>query len=368
MAAALRLDQAKIYVETVNAIFGSHHTVSELVPICLDGKRYYIVLFAGHRRHLTILHINAGIESGTLFPTERYAGDYRLDLYFNIKAEEAIELQFHENRHAAPPLHEEASAAWRLYRFKRIDTPELTVGQFAKTIGRTTEWVRNALRFCALPDAIQAYVTGEHSLKSMMKKPELPYGILVHLARFAEKYQEITHEELTSEIMHLWLREALVSRLNVSSFGKKVSGYLEQLDAESKGQVTLFGADVGTEEPARRLRRIVAQEYARGMWVILNYLKTVQGIHNEGLLGHESYLGPFNAAEQQLFSPGSPIRISTEVLSLFGLLLPDLTRLAQLERTGHFRRLQRGHPLVEELSENFILLDHAEADARATPH
>lgn len=345
MAAALLPDQAQIYVDTVNAIYGSTHVVDELVPLRLDGTVYYVVLFAGHRRHLTILHINEGIEHGTIVPPgERYSRDYRVDLYFDISAEEAIELQFHENRHSAPPLHEEAGAAWRFYRYKRRENPELTVGQFARSIGRTGEWVRNALRFCSLPESVQGYVVGEHDLKTWMKKPQIPYGILVNIARLAEGYRDITGEDLPETAMHVWLREALVSRLNVSAFARKVSGYLEQMRAEASGQSTLFGDVMSDDDRTRHTRMVVAQELVRSMWAVFSYFRTVEGLWQNGVLGRESYLGPFSEEDRKRFSPKSPIRMCAEALGAAKLVMPHLAELARLERTGHYRRLLRGHP------------------------
>lgn len=360
MAAALQPDQAQIYVDTVNTIYGSSHTRDELVPIELDGTRYYVVLFAGHRRHLTILHINEGIRAGTIIPGERYSHDYRVDLYFDISAEEAIELQFHENRHSAPPLHEEASAAWRFYRFKRRENPELTPGQFAKSIGRTTEWVRNALRFCALPASIQGYVTGEHSLKTMMKKPEIPYGILVSLARLAEGYRDLVGEALSEDTMHIWLREALVSRMNVAAFGRKVSSHLEQMRSELEGQSSLFGETLSDEERVRYVRHVVAQEMVRSMWAVFSYFRIVEGLRQNGALGRESYLGPFGESDRARFSPKSPIRMCAEAFDAARLVAPHLAELARLERTGYHRKLLKGHPLATAVAEGFAQLAQLE--------
>lgn len=364
MAAALTPDQAEIYVDTVNRIYGSRHTVDELVPVRLDGVLYYFVLFAGHRRHLTILHINEGIERGIYAPTDRYSQEYRVDLHFAMSATDAIELQFHENRHSAPPLHEEASAAWRFYRFKRLLDPSLKSSEFAKSIGRTSEWLRNALRFCSLPESVQAYVTGEHSLKAHMKKPEIPYGILVSIARLVEKYQEITKEELHEPAMHIWLQEALVSRLNVSSFSRKVSDYLDHKRAEAQGQCSLFGNIQNDEERLRHTRLVVGREMVRSLWAFTHYFGTVEGLRQNGVLGSESYLGPFDGEERKLYSPGSPIRLCAQALDMAGVLVPHLAQIARSERTGHFLKLMKGHPQLEQIVAGLNCLTALEDHAR----
>jgi hypothetical protein len=134
-AAVLSHANAATYVEVINQIYGTEHKVSELNPVNFDGEVCYLVIFAGHRRHRHVAHVNAEIAAGRLphaDPT-RFDGRYRAALHFGITPEEAIELQFNENRYTAPPLHEEAEAAWRLYRYKKLANPKLTIAEFARS-------------------------------------------------------------------------------------------------------------------------------------------------------------------------------------------------------------------------------------------
>lgn len=365
MAAALTPAQAKLYVAEINDIYGSHHTMDDLSPVRLDRKLYYLVIFAGHRRHLTKLHLNEGIKLGLYIPTEEYDSRYRADLFFDISALEAIELQFHENRHTTPPLHEEAEAAWRFYRYQRRSDPDLKVSEFSRSIGRASEWVRNALRFCALPESIQSYVTGDNAFGA-----KLPYGILVDLARLAEGYKEITEETLDERAMHFWLQEAIGSQLNAAAFAKKVRAYLADKREQVAGQFSLFNEAPSQDDRERHLRKVVAQDIVRSLWTILEYFRTVERLRSAGVLGHESYLGPYFSPEaQELFSPGSPIRLCSETLDVVSLLVPHLADLARLERTGHYRKLLRGHPLLEEVSTAFRQLAALEKRvATGPPH
>jgi hypothetical protein len=358
LVAALTPAEGLVYVQKINGIYGSFHTLDDLTLVHIDGEPLYLPLFAGHRRYLTIEHVNEGLEKGTYFlsQTSQFTGLYRATLHFGISAEKAIELQFHENRHSAPPPHEEAEAAWRFYRFLQLNNDSLTPSVFARSIGRTTEWVRNALRFCALPSAIQAYVTGDNPIKQ-----KLPFGILVHLARLAEKYLEITSEVMEEPAMHFWVQEALASRLKVQAFGNKVTAYLENKRLDAAGQHSLFSLAPSPVEQERHLRRVVGQDMVRGVWGLLHYLKTVERLRQAHVLGHESYLGPNLTVEaHDLYSPKSPIRVMSEVLEVVKELVPHLAELSRQEGTGHARRLLAGHPLLDQVAVAFQFFAAAE--------
>ncbi len=362
MAAALGPQQATIYVEKINAIYGSKHTKHDLVPVKLDGKLQYLVIFAGHRRHLTTLHVKKGVEEGRYEPGEHFDGYYRANLHFDIDAEQAIEMQFHENRYSAPLAHEEAEAAWRFYRYLRLSTPDMTPGQFARAIGRTSDWVRGALRFCSLPESVQSYVIGDNPARIV-----LPYSALVDLARLSEGYEAITGVVLSEQGMHSWVREAAAGQLNATAFGRKVSTYLEDLRQQKAGQLSLFELSESDAEHTRRIRRTVAREMVPGLWKFIQYATLVERLRDSGLLGSESYLGPYTTPEeQQMFSPASPIRVIAQSVTLVEQMMPHLAELARLEKTGHYRKLVRKHPHMQELAAAVTHFARYEAMAAGT--
>lgn len=367
MVAVLTPEQAETYVEKINAIFGSAHTTndSDFVPTIIDGTLCYLVIFAGHRRHLTCLHVKEGVARGQYEPGEYFNGFYRANLHFDISAEQAIEMQFHENRYSAPLAHEEAEAAWRYYRFLRIEAPDMTPGQFAKAIGRTSDWVRGALRFCSLPTSVQSYVVGDNPAKIA-----LPYSALVDLARLVEGYQLITETQLSEQGMHAWVREAAAGQLKATAFGQKVSNYLEDLRRQKAGQFSLFDMSESDEVHTKRIRRTVAREMVPGMWKFIQYALLVERIRTTGLLGKESHLGPYTSPEEhQHFSPASPIRIIAQSAELIEQMMPHMAELARLERTGHFRKLSRMHPRMKILSEAVArFADYEQLAARGEIH
>lgn len=342
-AAALVESEARIYLTEVNRIFDTQHGFSSLQPVVLDGITFYLPLIAGHRRHTTCVLLNREIKEGKAEYTRNFDGQYRVDLHFGISALDAIEYQFNENRHAQVPPHEEAEAAWRFWRYRTELEEGLTCARFARSIGRTPEWVRSALRFCNLPTDVQSYVTGDNKINL-----KLPYRILVDLARLAEGYESITGESLPNEAYHLWIRKAVLGRLNSVQFGKNVSAYLEEKRAEQQGQGSLFSLDMTDDVQAERhIRRVVGENLVRGLWLFASYFNTVERTRQAGLLGGEDYL--FFQGGEIPFSPGSPVRMMSEVIDLAAELVPHLAELARKERRGGYRKLSEADPLLQQV-------------------
>lgn len=360
-AAALEPNETLIYLEGINRIWKTEHTLNDLTPVWLDGEAYYLPLIAGHRRHQTCMAINHEVGRGAETFTENYKGLYRVDLYFGISAAAAIKMQFNENRHVSVPPHEEAEAAWLFWRHEKAEDPELTTTQFARSIGRTNEWVKNALRFCDLPDEIQGYVKGDNPAKLT-----LSYGVLVSLARLAEEYKKITEEDFPEQAYLLWIQQAIAGRLNTTSFGKAVSAYLENKKLEQAGQFSLFGGNDDTTGSTRRTRRVVAENVVRGLWAFSEYFKAVERARTAGLLGSESYLQ--TPPEAELYSPGSPIRLCSDMTEVLFLLVPHLAELARLEGRGGSRKLKASMPDIAAIRAGLRALHILEAQQHSLPN
>lgn len=369
LAAVLSSTEAVRYVEEINQMWGTRHTLADLTLIIFEGKPSYLVIFAGHRRHAHVQHANACVAEGRYPPADpsKFDSFYGADLYFDITAEEAIEMQFNENHYLAPPLHEEAEAAWRLWRYKLKKNPHLTISAFGKSIGHSAEWVKNALRFCNLPPWFQSCVTGDNELKLT-----LPYGTLVALARLAESYKAITGQEMGERAMQTWLVDAFANKLSTSAFNQRVSGYLEEKRLQAAGQISLFGSDA---EPTavdrdRHARRVVGTEMIRFLMLAISYASTVQKLQQGGLLGGDTYLGPhLTLDERERYSPGSPVRLWVRFLDLVNGLTPELAQISRSERMGQVRRLLRGHPIAEQALVALAGFAAAEEEAAAgAPH
>lgn len=334
--AVLTPSKAKQYVLEINEIFGVSHDPDELVPVRYENKQRRFILVAGHRRHETCLLINRLVAEKKCGFSAAYNGEYRAELRFGLTTAEAIALQFNENRHVQVPPHEEAYAAWGFWIWLRKQNAELTPQEFARIIGRTPEWVRNALRFCSLPRSVQLYVDGRDDM------PKLPYRILVEVARLAEGYEHVVKKPLTEEAHHLWLRRAILGRLDAVRFGKMVSEYLADKRREANDQKSLFG-DGDILEDTRPTRRIVAPHLIKDIWRWLEYMRVLAQIHHRGQFGGESFLGPESDQKiRESYSPGSPLALLRRASEIHVDLLPHMIELAKREG-GRHRRALKGH-------------------------
>lgn len=182
------------------------------------------VLFAGHRRFRACRELR----------TEgRFAADVNVILFRGLSPITMALLQASENIHEAIPPHEAAHFYDITWRMLREQDPEFPLTRFAKSIGRSEETVRVALRFALLPEAIQRLV----------KDRVLPYGAAVELSRLSGIVAE---EEITRRALL-----AAAGNHRVSQVRKQVASFLRERDL---GQQSLFA--IFTEES----RRLTARE------------------------------------------------------------------------------------------------------------
>lgn len=334
VAVALTPEEAEQYIGEINELWGSCHRLADFPLVNLDGVSYYFILVAGHRRYIACTILAASSEQEV--EQSAFDGLYRVDIRFGMTVSEAIPLQFNENRHQQVPPHEEARAAWKFYRWLQRVESEMTISQFARKIGRTSEWVRGALRFCSLPPSVQNYADGTDGCV------KLPYGILVSLARLGEGMFELTGEVFPETAYHEWIVRAIIGQLNVTVFGKMVSEYLASRQQEHRGQFSLFGPVDGVVDE-RPIRRVVAEQMVPAVWGILSYLKSLERIRVQGGFGDGSHLAPEHDQKVRAsYSPGSPIRIVMNILDHLTELVPHLEELARQEGDRNRMRLRQG--------------------------
>lgn len=343
LAAALTLNEGIAYIDQVNIMFNSSHTIDEAPVVVLDGKEYVLPLAFGHRRLLSVRAVNALIAEGKGQYTENFDGLYKAELHFGLTANEAIELQFNENRHSVPSPHMEARKAWGYYRFLQRENPTLSVTEFAARIGRKPEWVRNALRFCSLPANIQGFVDGDNELNQT-----LPYGVLVHLARLIDGLREL-NIDFPEEHQKSWLLDAVVDSLDTTSFGKKVTEFLNDKREVLAGQRALFDLSQTDAEQDRRRRQIIDAKLTMAQWNNYAWLDKLSALVKSGAFGDRDPLDLL--AKEGLFSPGSPVRVMAASLQKTALLLPVLAQVAGTNRLGHKREFEEAAPYIQQMAQ-----------------
>ena len=271
---ALTPEEAQRYVNEVNELWGSSHNLKWLTKTYLDEVEYYFIIVAGHRR-LRACEIAYQLLQDGLHTSNRFAGTYLCEIHFGLTIDEAIAIQFHENRHQQVDVHEEVAAAWRTWRFMRKKNPGLTATAFGKVIGRTSTWVRNMLRFCELPESVQQLIepNGHTSRVS--------YQLLVQVARLLEI--EKKHGGAFSEHdVHAMVLRLILARIDPKTYTKMVSDRIRDLE-EGQGDF-LFGSS----EDARPMRKVALPHLVRSVHVTIGYWRQLEQLLHTGAFGSTS--------------------------------------------------------------------------------
>lgn len=302
IAAALTRAEARRYIADLNALWGTEHRLADMRATKLDGKEYFIVLVAGHRRY------KACEEIAKTDPSWRYL----VELRFGMLAEDALSDQFTENMHEKVPPHEEAQSIHLGWLWMKKRHPELTLVAFARSLNRSPEWVRGALRFVALPEIMQRFAYDG----------KLAYGVLLELARLAEGMRELEKPLPERELVR-WAERAMIEGQKAEDVRKLVSASLQ---VTASGQLSLFG----DMEDTRPVRQVAAKHLIRICWENLTYLQAIARHYKDGGFNGESYFEPeLDAATLANYSPMSPVR----------LLLAKVDYL--LSEADHFEALAR---------------------------
>lgn len=162
MVAKLSLDNFQIYLDIFEKITKSKLDRANF-PFEKDsfGNIYYYVLVAGERRfraHMILMEtgctecINTNnFKKNKCFLKHFPKGLIEVRIGFNIKPEEAKSVQFRENNHIRPSVHEEAYAYRDYYDYLKTVKEKMTFKDFSIEVGSSIDKVRKAIWFCDLP-------------------------------------------------------------------------------------------------------------------------------------------------------------------------------------------------------------------------
>lgn len=296
---------AQKYLEIWNAIYQTSHTLRDLRPILLNGKKRYVILIAGERRYRAVSRAR------DLGLTQEFNGQYRITLHTGLKAAQALELQIQENLHDRVPPQEEARAVrdlylWHTHQANAKDQKVISYTELGKRIGKTPEWISRALRFCSLPEKLQRLADVP------VNDGGFPYGMLVELARLAEGFERLGKPH-SQDDLHMIAGRAIAKRQSTKDFSRWVSN---RLQAEEDGQGSLFGENV--EEARRPIRKIVAPEMIRARLADNAYFKRLLHLYAQGAFGDDNPFDP----EKTSYSADSPARLMVKMLSSFEQAIP----------------------------------------------
>ncbi len=317
---ALTPEEAAVYLSEVNEIWGSDHQLRSMRKCEIDGKPYYLFVVFGHRRLAACeraqeMKVNEGARSA------HFHDEYLCDIYFGIRAIEAITMQLGENTYVKPSLREEMDALWLLWRFMKRQRPSLRVGDFARKVGKRPERIKEMLQFTALPDSIQQRIMPNHPRGS------LPYQLVLQHARLAGELtrhgRELSAEELEHSLDVLVLR-----RVKVDEYRKEVDERIAALRGKQTDLFALFDELVPTTTATKR--RVVGEKVIRSILAELTYLEMVHRYSVEGRIGVGHPLGEAGQSAEQ-HSPHSPARLTLRLIDLLEQVAPELARELRAE-------------------------------------
>lgn len=324
-------EECSEYLKTINLIWGREHYSSELNITEEEGKEFYYVLLAGERRFRACKRLNTVgcLEHKEKFGEgpcyERHFGDQSVDVRLaqNVAPVQAIFIQASENIHMRVPPHEEAHFYNRLYRTLQQDNPNYPIARFAREVGRTSDTIRTALKYCNLPDDIQDFVENE----------QISYGIAGEIARLK------TELNLSDEDLRWWAIRAIAKNYKVPDFREMVSNHIRQ---QKSGQTVFDLFSASQDEAMKRslFKRVVAQEIIQGTWAWIHYFRRVRSLFDEGLVGKKD----------SPFSHKSPVRVFKALTQETKKLLPHLSELLKPDEFTEAETVfTKAQQLLEEL-------------------
>lgn len=280
-----------IYKKTFEEIYGMTLPAIETYPTYED---YYYCLIAGERRyrgHVWLwsrgcTHCNEGavekdrpLAEGQCY--RAHFGDAMIEIRACLEIDplDAKSIQFRENNHERPPMHEVADDYQTYFRYLKKFKKKLTFKDFAQIVGVSTSKVRNALWFCELPERVQDAV----------RQKKIPHShALVFKKIFDSRIEEKKKIAFMEDELALLLAKP---RTRLEDFKARIEGRLETLTA---GYGSLFGP-LEERVSQKLIRKIVGKELIPFITILTQYLKTLSDKDKRNIIG-----------KGKIYSEGSP--------------------------------------------------------------
>lgn len=323
---ALTPRNAGSYLRELNEFWDTKHSLRKLRKCQLDGVEYYLIVVYGHRRLEACRQASARLQDGEV-SSSCFDGTYLCDVYFNLPFEVAVASQLTENLYVRPPKHEEVAAMWRYWRCLRRTDPQLTPAQFAKQAGLKTDTVRDMLRFCSLPEQVQARIQPDVS------GGKATYSLLLQVARRVEAFE--TFGKPMSELEILRLVDYLVAnRTQASAYASQVAQEIDNLHGEQKD---LFAELLSKPIDTDVIRKVAAGNLVHGIAQLLQYLAIINTMtrNSESFGGLSPYAPADQADSPAEYSPDSPARWALRMVEVLKETVPDLAEMLRRDEKSN---------------------------------
>lgn len=255
----------------------------ESIPF-LDGSD---ILISGERRYRALLLLQSKGISSDEFDTSHI----EVKVCNDISPTQAITIQLSENIHEPVPSSEEAESYVRVYRSLLELEPSLSVSQFARQVGRSASYVRDAVTFVRLPFEYQ----------TLVHQKALKYGIALQAAKLFDA-------GISKSVVDFQVHKAVLENTTVSEF-KRVSTQMIQ----QSNTLPLFSLE-DTPPLKKSMRNIVEAGSIKAIWSWIWYMNRVLTLCEEDKL----------AAPDSRYSERSPVKIFRKLVALLIQVMPFL--------------------------------------------
>jgi hypothetical protein len=255
---ALSEEEAEIYLLSINQMWGKEYSLSAFPYVYVEEyrRRYYFFLVAGHRR---------------LEAVKKIKGRKLVALtHFGVPYSKAVALQYHENNHEQVRSDEEARFLTLLWRQKLTEDPRYPLVRFAKELGKTSDFLRSAIRFTSLPLHVQKLVVPSKDFKK-----GVAYGILCELSRLNEAKIKIQGLGYNEKDLILLAYSFITEQKTVKMVKETVSQRIRGLE----GQEELF--ELSMQEVADGAKHQVTSGVEKSVRLAKDHLARVARFHEE---------------------------------------------------------------------------------------
>lgn len=274
------------------------------VPTAMTVDGEFHILVAGERRYRAHLHLwehgctvcreKHGAEpSGKCYRRHQHLqyGQIEVRRYRHLPVLAAVFMQFSENIHRPVPVHEEADAYQALLETVRKADSRFSLAAFARSVGRSEDYIRNALKFCDLPQEVQ----------DLVREGRIAFGHAIALARYAQQVPNVT----IIDILTLANR-VIVEQMRVKEFDEYVAKIIAD---RTSGTVDLFVPQPLTDLVRSHIRRTFQIRLVPTMHQLTAWLGLLQRACESGEVG-------------PTYAEGSPTRLYITIVERLYALLP----------------------------------------------
>lgn len=346
---------ARKYLEGINKVHKTDIQLEDLNSTQdTDGNIVWNILMAGERRFRGCKHLkeygcedcqSEAAEQATEEESQavikgcyvRHFGREEIEVRLgkNMSARSALNLQSAENMHVNVPPHEDADFLYSYWMYIKEEDPLYPLAAFAKDAGRSEETIRDAIKYCTLPDVVRDFV--EHPKEGVK---QFPYGAAVEMIKLLRikdhtsmiemqsfgdyldwkgvdregnlitgRFYEMTDDELVG-----WVNKFYIGGRKMDEFRDSIAKYVREREGGQQDMFVIMSEEQMRAFELQQRKKIVEARVIQALHNDLGYLMTLEIFQEDGRLG----------LPESPYGTGSPVRILLKNAELMRKIAQDL--------------------------------------------